>query len=396
MAASINASTSSGLLFSSDMSGQLALQSNGTTVATATPSGLSFPTGSTINTSNTFGMKNRLINGAMTISQRGTSFSVSSLVYTLDRFGVGSTGGGVITVTQDTTAPAGFNNSLKAVVATADASIAASDEYVIYQPIEGYNLADFGFGTANATSFNLSFWVQSSIAGTYAGALYTSTRAYIFTYTINVANTFEQKTVTAVADTSGTYNSTNGVGVIIGFDLGSGSNFNGTASTWQSGSYLHRTSGSTNWISTVGASFYVTGIQFEKGSQATSFDFRDIGREQLLCYRYYYQSLPLNSSGTAAVGILLMGGTESTSICAIGCILPVTMRTAPSFTLANANIYTFTQNIGPANITLNTNRCSASHAGASMNNTASGWTGGQPAYAYNSGTNSYFAVSAEL
>jgi hypothetical protein len=237
--------------------------------------------------------RNRIINGAMVIDQRNAGASVTintgSGAYTLDRWsGFGVTSDGVYTVQQSSTAPTGFKNSLLATVTTADLSIAATEQYVIQQVIEGFNIADLGFGTASASTVTLSFWVRSSLTGTFGGTLRNSAvdRSYPFTYTISSANTFEQKTVTIAGDTSGTWLSTNGEGIRVTFSLGSGSSRIGTAGAWNSNNNTGAT-GQTNVIATNGATFYITGVQLEKGSTATSFDYRPYGTELQLCQRYF-------------------------------------------------------------------------------------------------------------
>jgi hypothetical protein len=214
------------------------------------------------NSASSMGFKNRIINGAMVISQRnGTSATTvnGNDIYTLDRFKGWASGGGVFTVTQSTTAPTGFNNSALITVTTADASIAAGDNYRFAQPIEGYNIADFGFGTASASTVTLSFWVRSSITGTFGGSLYSvsGTRAYVFNYTISAANTWEQKTVTIAGDTSGTWGTTNSFGITVYFDLGSGSNYENATGSWVAAEKF-RTSGNATLISTLSNTWYVT------------------------------------------------------------------------------------------------------------------------------------------
>jgi hypothetical protein len=248
-----------------------------------------------LGTSNTFGFKNRIINGAMMIDQRNAGATVNaSTAYPVDRFYQIMVGSGVLTSQRSTTAPAGFTNSLLATVTTVASSIASGDYYGIGHRIEGFNCADLAWGTASAQSVSLSFWVRSSVTGTYSVALYNGdgTRSYIATYTINSANTFEYKTITVSGDTTGTWVTNNGVGMVIFFDLGSGSGSYGTAGAWAVGNKL-RTSGSVNLISTNGATFYITGVQLEPGPLATSFDYRPYGTELALCQRYTYVSQQL-------------------------------------------------------------------------------------------------------
>ena len=291
------------------------------------------------NSASSMGFKNRIINGAMVIDQRnaGASVSVSSYGYVLDRFGFSITGGGVFTAQRSTTAPSGFVNSQALTVTTADSSIAAGDTYQAFHKIEGFNFSDMGFGTANAQTFTLSFWVRSSVTGTYAVGFNNNAfnRSYVATYTINSANTFEYKTITVTGDTSGTWLTDNSIGINISFDLGSGSNFNATAGSWGAGS-LSRTSGSVNWIATSGATFYITGVQLEKGSTATSFDYRPYGTELALCQRYYESTaFPDASFG---IGATRIGVCLTTTAFSTGFNFLVPKRTnSPTVTLYSRN-----------------------------------------------------------
>jgi hypothetical protein len=206
-------------------------------------------------------------------------------------------------------------------VTTADASIAASDNYRFAQVIEGYNIADLGFGTASASTVTLSFWVRSSITGTFGGSLYSvsGTRSYVFNYTISAANTWEQKTVTIAGDTSGTWGTTNSFGITVYFDLGSGSNYENATGSWVAAEKF-RTSGNATLISTNGATWNITGVQLEKGSTATSFDYRPYGTELALCQRY------CQYAGSGASGSF----DNSTTVIQIMEKCVVTMRAAPS------------------------------------------------------------------
>jgi hypothetical protein len=242
------------------------------------------------------GFKNRIINGAMVIDQRnaGASLTINTTQpYTLDRWVAFATVTSKYSVQQNAAAvtpPAGFKNYL-GVTSLAATSLAAGDYYFICQKIEGYNCADLGFGAAGASTVTVSFWVRSSLTGTFGGALNNgdSTRAYPFTYTISAANTWEQKTLTIAGDTSGTWDTTNGKSIIVIFGLGVGSTGSGTAGSWSSNSYFSAT-GATSVVGTNGATFYITGVQLEKGSTATSFDYRPYGTELYLCQRYYQTS----------------------------------------------------------------------------------------------------------
>jgi hypothetical protein len=156
--------------------------------------------------------------------------------------------------------------------------------------VEGFNFADMAWGTASAKTVTLSFWVYSSLTGTFGGVLNNSAgnRSYPFTYTISTANTWEQKTITVAGDTSGTWiGATNGIGLMVRFGLGVGTTYSGTAGSW-SGSTFFSATGATSVVGTSGATFYITGVQLEKGSTATSFDYRSYGTELALCQRYFY------------------------------------------------------------------------------------------------------------
>jgi len=235
--------------------------------------------------------RNLIINGAMQVSQRGTSFSsLSTSQFCLDRFSVDIGGGGAITVDQSTTTPDDFKNSMKLTVSTVDSSLAAADAYRSTQSIEGQNIAHLNWGTSSAKDVTLSFWVRSSVTGTYGLGLANSaeTENYVAEYTINTADTWEKKTINIDGPTSGTWLTTNGVGIGLRFDVGSGTNYNGTAGSWQTtSSKVYRTSSCVNWISTASATFYITGVQLEVGDTATPFEHRSYGDELARCQRYF-------------------------------------------------------------------------------------------------------------
>ena len=240
------------------------------------------------------GFRNRIINGDMRIDQRNAgasvSFAASASGYTVDRMQFSNVTDGAWTAQRSTTTATGFTNSLLLTVTTADASLGATQFASVQQLIEGFNVADFGWGTASAKTITLSFWVRSSLTGTFGGAFVNSAqnRSYPFTYTINSANTFEYKTVTVAGDTSGTWLTDNGIGIRIYFGLGVGSTYSGTSGAWGGALYLSAT-GATSVVGTSGATFYITGVQLEVGSVATPFERRDYGRELMLCQRYAYK-----------------------------------------------------------------------------------------------------------
>ena len=271
------------------------------------------------------GFKNRIINGAMVIDQRyaGASVTPANDAYMTDRWKYGGSQASKFTAQQVSTAPTGFVNSLKMTVASA-VTVGSSDYFAAYQPVEGFNISDLAWGTASAATVTLSFWVYSSLTGTFGGALRNSngTRSYPFTYAISAANTWEQKTITVTGDTSGTWLTTNGIGVSVQFSLGTGSTLSGTANTWAGANYLSAT-GAVSVVGTAGATFYITGVQLEKGSTATSFDYRPYGTELALCQRYYYRIS--GSAGRQGVGY-----AKTTTTADIVVSFPVTMRTNPA------------------------------------------------------------------
>jgi len=279
------------------------------------------------------GRKNLIINGAMQVAQRGTSDTVDGggWDYVIDRFcALGQTSAGVFTYSQDSEAPAGFNKSLKVAVTTADASLAAGDIYCIRHTIEGFNSAHLNYGSSDAKTTTLSFWVRSSLTGTFGGALNSegNNRSYPFTYSISSANTWEKKSITISGDTTGTWGTGNSHGVRITWGLGVGSTYSGTTDSWAGSEYFSATS-STSVIGTNSSTWYITGVQLELGSTATEFEHRSYGEELALCQRYYHKTTSSNVGG-AYQNIAVctrIGNTVFRGIIEF----PVTMRTQPSF-----------------------------------------------------------------
>jgi hypothetical protein len=237
--------------------------------------------------------RNRIINGDMRIDQRNAGAAQTvGYGYSLDRWQVEAPVGGKINQQQNAgsiTPPSGFNNYLGC-TSTSAYSVSSTDYFTVAQKIEGYNVADLAWGTADAKTVTLSFWVRSSLTGTFGGSLVNAAgnRSYPFTYTISSANTWEQKSVTIAGDTTGTWLTTNGNGLAVNFGLGVGSTYSGTAGAW-AGAYYFSATGATSVVGTSGATFYITGVQLEAGSVATSFERRSYGQELALCQRYYQE-----------------------------------------------------------------------------------------------------------
>jgi hypothetical protein len=284
-----------------------------------------------------FGFKNRIINGAMVIDQRNAGASANNVAasgtYAIDRWRYYGTSVNKFSVQQNAgsvTPPTGFTNYLGITSLSAN-SPDATDEYAIQQYIEGYNIADLDWGTANAKTITLSFWVRSSLTGTFSGVAKNNAgnRTYPFSYTINQANTWEYETITIPGDTTGSWLTTNGRGIALFFNLGTGSTYLQTANAWTA-SFANGATGSVNVLGTNGATFYITGVQLERGTQATSFDYRDYGRELQLCQRYF-QKITGNTSNGYANFANAVAYTSGSGAFRFQIYLPVVMRTAPSF-----------------------------------------------------------------
>jgi len=284
--------------------------------------------------------KNRIINGDMRIDQRNAGASVTGNdgVYTLDRTFVIGTQSSKFTVQQNAgsvTPPNGFRNYL-GVTSSSAYSLLSSDYFTLCQRIEGFNTADMMFGTATAATFTLSFWVRSSLTGTFGGLLanHPADRCYLYSYTINAANTWEKKTITVAGDTTGTWATNNTRGLQVMFCLGAGSSYVGATGSWSS-TYALGPTGQTNVLGTSGATFYITGVQLEKGATATSFDYRPYGTEVFLCQRYFAK---INASTTyTGFGSGLFASTGSAQIFLK---YPTTMRSAPTISQSNCALNT--------------------------------------------------------
>jgi hypothetical protein len=285
------------------------------------------------------GFRNRIINGAMVIDQRNAGASVtitntSANTFMTDRFFVYGSQASKFSAQQNAgsvTPPAGFTNYL-GITSLSAYSITSGDVFVIGQNIEGFNSSDFAWGTASAQTITMSFWVRSSLTGTFGGVVRNSAnnRSYPFSYTISSANTWEQKVITIAGDTTGTWVTNNGIGLRIHWGLGVGSTTSGTAGAW-SASEFNSATGATSVVGTNGATFYITGVQLEAGSVATPFERRDYGRELIMCQRYC-----IAQNGAQ---LFPARGTSTTSVQA-GFTTPVAMRAAPSITASvSATVY---------------------------------------------------------
>jgi hypothetical protein len=290
------------------------------------------------NLPNTFGFKNRIINGAMVIDQRnaGASVSFAGGNFPVDRMrlSVNNSGSATANTQQNLnslTPPLGFTNYIGMTV-TNGTSMASGEAWRITQRIEGNNVADLGWGAAGASAVTLSFWVRSNLTGTFGGVLQNDAgnRVYIFSYAINSANTWEYKSVVVPGDTSGTWLKNNGIGILLIFSVGCGTAVQGTAGAWGS-TFLDSVTGQVNVMATNGNTFYITGVQLEKGSTATSFDYRPYGTELQLCQRYCQS---IRDANTGFIGY----ARNTTQMFAIY-QYPVVMRGSPTATLTAANTF---------------------------------------------------------
>ena len=283
--------------------------------------------------------RNILINGSMDIAQRGTSFADSS-TYNLDRFNFGKSNDGAVTVTQDTDVPSGqgFSKSLKVDVTTADTSIGASQFAILAQRIEAQNLQYLKYGTANAETLTLSFWVKSNKTGTYCVSLVKidNTRYdYVAEYSISSASTWEKKTITIAPDSNikaagGAIDNDNGIGFYLQFALADGSSRQGTNETWNTSTPATSTSNQVNFLDSTSNEWYITGVQLEAGTTASDFEFLPVDVNLARCQRYYIDTLGAGGSGYATGS-----GQSATSLTTVA--YPSTMRATPSISYTVGN-----------------------------------------------------------
>ena len=362
--------------------------------------GITFPNSST-QAVGFYGFKNRIINGAMVIDQRNAGASVgsgASTFWAVDRYQVNESVASKLTAQQTPSATetgyatrvaAGFSNYL-AFTSSSAYSVGSGDYFFFRQRIEGTNSSDLAWGTSAAKTVTLSFWVNASLTGTYS-VMITNTgqaRTYIASYTVNAANTWEQKTITIAGDQSGTWLTTTGVGVDVNFCLGSGSTYTtSTLNTWSGNFYLGAT-GQVNVVSTSGATFYITGVQLETGSTATSFDYRPYGTELNLCQRYF-----VSYGGVSVYEAIATGVSDGANSASFPISTPVPFRSSPSVSGNNLRIVGAT-GISVSSVAINQN---ASQNVAFILANATGATAGSAYYlGANNSTAMRLQLSAEL
>ena len=334
--------------------------------------------------------RNRIINGDMRIFQRATS--VTSSGYYVDRWQYVGSQASKGTANQSSTAPTGFINS-SIFTSSSAYSIGSGDYFCVQQYVEGFNISDLGWGTANAKTVTLSFQVQSSLTGTFGGAIGNGggSRGYPFTYTISAANTWTTVSVTIAGDTTGTWATNNTTGLVVSFGLGVGSTYTATAGSWQTGNIVSAT-GATSVVGTNGATFYITGVQLEVGSSATGFEYVNYQTSLANCQRYFWK-MSGNSGGNAtfAAGQVY----NSTDVRAV-LTNPVPMRTNTTVSFTGTNFAY--ANAGSVK-TLGTLNAADQTAQTALLYSGSGTTiaiQGQAAFWVITNIDSYISVSAEL
>ena len=320
------------------------------------------------------GRRNIIINGAMQVAQRGTSASsVTASQYLCDRWEYETIGEETVTISQTTDVPSGFSNSFKVEITTADSDVIASDYAVVKQVIEAQNLQHLKYGSSDAETITLSFYVKSSVTGTYSVGLEHGETAsyYSQTYSISSANTWEKKTVTLTGNTATAINNDNGAGLHVNFALSAGTSYTtgsngvwGTATNWFANHAV-------NVIGTANATFFITGVQLEVGEQATPFEHRSYGEELALCQRYYHR-ISRGSGASSPVSVGFHTGTQHRGLVHF----TTAMRSSPTVdksSLSDINVYhgggivtpTAISNEGVSDASITAVRFAANSTGAS-------------------------------
>ena len=338
--------------------------------------------------------KNRIINGNQVIDQRNAGAAVTqtnTVLYITDRFQVimAAISTQTLVSQQVTDAPTGFNYSLKATTGGTGAAPGAGSLASAYQVIEGYNVADLMLGTASAATFTLSFWVKCSVTGTFSVAFQNNAqnRSYIATYVVNSASTWEYKTITITGDTTGTWLTTNGGGLIARWDYGAGSTYQSTAGSWQAGNHM-ATAASVKLIATTGATMAITGVQLEAGTIATPYEFNQYQVQLAQCQRYYNKYNFTTNDPVA-------NGNAYTSSNAYGVLpLTVSMRTSPSCSWTG-NIVWFSNGATTTNTSVSFNNTTVNTVEISQALSAPAGTAGTGGW-WRAGGTASLAASAEL
>jgi hypothetical protein len=341
--------------------------------------------------------RNIIINGDMSIDQRnsGSSVTVGTVnpLYTLDRMAVQSSQSSKFSIQQNAgsvTPPEYFKNYIGATSLSAY-TLASGDYFTIRQGIEGSNIINLAWGTSDAKTVTLSFWVRSSLTGTFGGSFTNDgfNRSYPFSYTISSANTWEKKSITVAGDTSGTWLTTNGLGIYVTLGLGVGSTYSGTAGSWSASGLLSAT-GATSVVGTNGATFYVTGLQLEAGTTASDFEFLPYDVNLQRCERYYWKWTPDDAyDAVSACGSFSTGGVN------LGFAFPSKMRAEPSISAPTDGKFHVRMGTTTASVNSITNRSSSTNLGIEVGTGTIG-NGDGGVFRDSGGNNSYVIADAEL
>jgi len=337
-------------------------------------------------------MKNRIINGAMVIDQRGSAATPANTGYATDRWAVNYTTINKFNAGQSTSAPSGFINSLVATSLSAY-SLGSGDTFYMAQVIEGLNIADLNWGTASAQTVTVSFWVKSSLTGTFGGAVINSAAnySYTFNYSIAAANTWTYVSTTIPGPTSGTWLTTNGSGITLRFGLGTGPTYTQAAGSWGTANAV-QPSGNVSLVATNGATWYLTGVQLEVGSSATGYEYRQYTTELCLCQRYYWKFLSVDAFATMGVGSC---DAPTGDECLTYVKLPVTMRSQPTANYSTLRIAD--GSVGPAVTSIVSTRSNYNNLGIYFGASSGGLTLGRCGIVQgNNSTTAYIDASAEL
>jgi hypothetical protein len=345
--------------------------------------------------------RNKIINGAMTIDQRNAGAAVtittaSAAQYLLDRWYLRAeaAAGSKVSVQRSSVAPAGFSNS-QLITSLSAYAIGASEHFATVQAVEGFNAADLSWGTASAKTITVSFWVRSSLTGLFSGFILNgaANRCFVFSYTINAADTWEYKTITIPGDTTGTWVTDNGLGLYLNFTVAAGSSVSGAAGSWSS-TFKRSATGQTSLVGTSGATFYITGVQLEAGDTATPFEHRSYGAELALCERYY-----LRQQGSTLYPFFCTGYLNSATRMFGIFNFPQKMRATPTLetgTVSNYQILSVTASPTCTGISLDGQTTNFS-AFLVIDASAGGMTTGQGSiFRGNNTASAFVAYSAEL
>lgn len=360
--------------------------------------------------------KNKIINGAMVIDNYNQGVSVTptgSSNFFIDRWGAYLSTSNKFSVRQmnarDTSAsnyeansaPPGFVNSIK-ITSSSAYSIPSGDIYGFAQAIEGFNIQDLNFGTANAIPVMISFWAKSSLTGQFGvflknGGVFGGgfdNLFYTTSYTINAANTWEYKTILITPPTSGSWAVNSNAGLCLAFSLGAGATYTGGSASWGS-TFYNQPSGSVNLVATNGATLYITGVQVEKGTVATEFDFRSIGQELELAQRYAFRySAAGNIDNYAPFGIGRYYGTNAVQLFIK---FPVTMRYPPGTIIVGGSLVANDLGFGAQALTSIVLNERAYDGATITGSTTTGVTAGNATTVYSdNASNAYIIFQSEL